>query len=76
MSNGKKFEGNYCMTTKKLSGLDAVFDMAGEHVLNLVHMLLFAFDGKSIFKVSAFDENLYEIISPGTPLSVGICVLF
>uniref|UniRef100_A0A162A354 TF-B3 domain-containing protein n=1 Tax=Daucus carota subsp. sativus TaxID=79200 RepID=A0A162A354_DAUCS len=46
ISNGKKFEGNYSRSSKKFSGLVAMFHMAEAYVLDSVHMLLFAFDGK------------------------------
>lgn len=65
-----KKNGAFCHESRKFSGLVAMFDMAGDRIMDSVHMLMFAFYGGSLIKVSAFDENLYEIFLPGTPLTV------
>ena len=69
-------KGAFCHHSQKLRGLASMFDIAGPLIRDSVHMLLFAFDGKSQIQVSAFAEDLYEIIFPGTPLSVGTCACF
>uniref|UniRef100_A0A166DDP0 TF-B3 domain-containing protein n=1 Tax=Daucus carota subsp. sativus TaxID=79200 RepID=A0A166DDP0_DAUCS len=77
LSNGKSFEGRFCVKSNKLSGLIGMCKLLGLDSLNSFHVLLFTYDGHFSFNIAAFDEKYVEVIFTGTPVSsVGYCVVW
>lgn len=71
LSNGKSFEGRFCVKSNKLSGLIGMCKLLGLDSLNSFHVLLFTYDGHFSFNIAAFDEKYVEVIFTGTPVSSG-----
>lgn len=71
ISNGKKFSCSYCHTSRKFKGLGFLSDSLGLTAMPALHMLLFTYEVDSVVSITAFDEQLCEIVFPGHPLSSG-----
>ncbi|KAK1399862.1 hypothetical protein POM88_009725 [Heracleum sosnowskyi] len=56
--------------TGKISCLRTMCDVLGLADLKPFHMLLFTYDGVGMVNVSVFDENLFEVVFPGSPTSI------
>ncbi|KAK1401394.1 TF-B3 domain-containing protein [Heracleum sosnowskyi] len=70
LNNGKVFRGTYSRQTGKISCLRTMCDVLGLADLKSFHMLLFTYDGVGMVNVSVFDENLFEVVFPGSPTSI------
>ncbi|KAK1395837.1 TF-B3 domain-containing protein [Heracleum sosnowskyi] len=70
LNNGKVFRGTYSRQTGKISCLRTMCDVLGLADLKPFHMLLFTYDGVGMVNVSVFDENLFEVVFPGSPTSI------
>ena len=71
LSNGKKVSGGFNRSTGALCG----FHLVGQHLgipdLNRYNMLLLNYAGKVNLTVGVFDDDFVEVLSQGTPLSIG-----
>ncbi|KAK1377015.1 hypothetical protein POM88_033208 [Heracleum sosnowskyi] len=70
LKNGKVFCGSYSRETGKISCLRSMCDVLGVADLKPFYMLLFTYNGVGVVSVSVFDENLCEVLYPGSDESV------
>ncbi|KAK1370405.1 hypothetical protein POM88_036497 [Heracleum sosnowskyi] len=66
LNNGKVFCGSYSRETGKISCLRSMCDVLGVADLKPFYMLLFTYNGVGLVNVSVFDENLCEVLYPGS----------